>query len=226
MSVNAEIIYQLKTLLSTVDVITDREDRTYDTASLSYTLYNLDVTSILEARGTASAVAVTFTETTDYTLTSDSITFTAGGTKPDNASTFYVDYLWTRTITTGEGYPCDPENLPYIGINIMSNVERPLNVGLFSSRGTDTVLQNVLVYVTLFEAKETDVDANNHYSRKELLNMTSDAVQTKMLQNKKLGDYIVDMQLNGTGGRQYDELVNAYFIQHRYTVTAIKEARF
>jgi hypothetical protein len=226
MSVNTEVIYQLKTLLSSVDVITDREARTYHTDSLSYTLWNPNVTSILESRATIGGISTVMVKTTDYSLTSDSITFTSAGTEPDNHTTFYVDYLWTRTLSTGEGYPCNPSNLPYVGINIISNVEKPLNAGLFSSRGTDTMLYKVLTYVTVFEAKETDADANPHYSRKELLNATVDAVETKIMQNKKLGDYIVDMQLMGATGRKFDEHTNAYTNQLRYDVTCIKEARY
>jgi hypothetical protein len=116
--------------------------------------------------------------------------------------------------------------MPYVGINIISNVEKPLNAGLFSSRGTDTMLYKVLTYVTVFEAKETDADANPHYSRKEMLNATVDAVETKLMKNKKLGDYIVDIQVMGATGRRFDDDLNAYYNQLRCDITCIKEARF
>jgi hypothetical protein len=226
MSVNTEVIYQLKLLLSTVDMITDREARYFHTDSLSYTLWNANVTSILESRATIGGLSTVMVKTTDYSLTSDSITFTSAGTEPDNHTNFYVDYVWTRQLETGEGYPCNPSDLPYVGINVISNVEKPLNAGLFSSRGTDTMLYKVLTYITVFEAKETDADANPHYSRKEMLNATVDAVETKLMKNKKLGDYIVDIQVMGATGRRFDEEINAYYNQLRCDITCIKEARF
>lgn len=226
MSTIRETIYQFESILSSVDVITDRETRTYDASSTSYTLYNTTSTSILKVTGTASGSTTTFTEDTDYSHVTGSITWGLGGTDPDDASTFYVDYVWTRTLNVGEGYPCDPSDLPYVAIDVESSVERLMNVGLKSSRGYDTVYMDLLVYVTLYEGKETDTSASTYYTKKEMLNMTTEAVKTKLMQNKRLGDYIVDIKLLGMTGRLYDPFLNAYTRQMRYDVETVKEARF
>lgn len=70
------------------------EEHTYSTGTLTYALTNSNAQAITDVTGTVSSESHTFTWLTDYTLSGNSIVFSATGTLPDNGTTVYVDYRY------------------------------------------------------------------------------------------------------------------------------------
>lgn len=231
MSLKREIEYRIESTLTTLDTaVCDRESQTYVTGTSKYIFYNQTPTSILETRGTSGvSTNHVFVADTDYTLShlygGWGIKW-SGGETPTTATSFECDYVYTPAITVSDSYPCARSLLPYISIETVSLRESPMNAGKFSSRGHDTVRGVALVYVTVWVPKETDRGATVHNTKKELLDMYVDAIWSKMIKNKRLGDYIVDISLDGMDDRRWDKELNAFTQRLRFRIEAIKEVRF
>lgn len=235
MSVVQEVNYQFVSVLKTLYPIADNESHTYTTGSLIYTFYQLEyntnptINSILKAEGYVSGTWRSFIKTTDYTLSHAAngwaIKFT-GVSLPDTNTEFYVDSIHTVYPTVRDTYPCDRSDLPFIAVETVGGSEYALNVGQTSARGYLTSGRKVLVYVTVYIAKETNKTAPLKWAKRDVLNMYVDAIDTKLMKNKVLGDYIYDVHLDSISNRNYHQEFNAFFNRMRFSVECIKEARY